>query len=114
MNALDAILRADDCMAVLTRDVSVRLIDISGSGCLLESDSRLREGLTGTLRVQIETAEYLDDVRIVRCASAEGAFRIGAEFLWTTSPGERSLRRVLNRLQTRVLGPALNGSIRRM
>ena len=45
MDALDVILKANDLVAVLGREVSVRLLDISASGCLLESASRLTLGL---------------------------------------------------------------------
>lgn len=105
MDVIDIILRANDVVAVLARDVSVRLIDISASGCLLESDSRLREGTTGTVRVVVDGVEYVDDVRIMRSTPTEGsrAYRLGAEFLWTTNPGERSLRRVLASLQPSAL-----------
>ena len=37
MVPLDAILQASDLVAVLGREISVRLLDISASGCLLES-----------------------------------------------------------------------------
>ena len=102
MDALDAILRSNDLVAVLGREVPVRLIDISSSGCLLESGSRLEKGTTGSLRVVFEGLEYSDDVRIMRCRPSEGSsslYYLGAEFLWTTSPSERSLRRVLATLQ---------------
>ena len=102
MEALDAILRAHDVVAVLGRDVSVRLVDISNSGCLIQSATRLAEGTTGTLRLTFDGVDYVDDVRIVRCQAptvGDSWFRLGAQFLWTTHPGERSLRRVLAGLQ---------------
>ena len=102
MEALDAILRAHDVVAVLGRDVSVRLVDISNSGCLIQSETRLAEGTTGTLRLTFDGVDYVDDVRIVRCQAptvGDSWFRLGAQFLWTTHPSERSLRRVLAGLQ---------------
>ena len=51
MDALDAILKSNDLVAVLGREINVRLVDISVSGCLLESTSRLEKGTTGSLRV---------------------------------------------------------------
>lgn len=102
MDALDAILRSNDLVAVLGREVPVRLVDISNSGCLLECGSRLEKGTTGSLRVTFEGLEYSDDVRIMRCRGTEGSgsfYYLGAEFLWTSSPGERSLRRILATLQ---------------
>jgi hypothetical protein len=101
-DALHALLSADDLVAVLGREVPVRLMDISSAGCLLESSYRLQKGATGLLRVSFEGLEYVDDIRVMRCLEAEGAsghFQLGAEFLWTTSPHERSLRRVIAKLQ---------------
>ena len=103
MDALDVILKANDLVAVLGREVSVRLLDISASGCLLESASRLVLGSTGSLLVNFEGKEYVDDVRIMRCRQFEGssgAYQIGAEFLWTNTPHDRSLRRVVTHLQS--------------
>lgn len=102
MDALDAILKANDLVAVLGREVPVRLVDISGSGCLLESSNRIEKGTTGTLRVVFDGLEYTDDVRVMRCRPCEGSstlYHLGAEFLWTTSPREQSLRRILAALQ---------------
>lgn len=102
MDALDAILQANDVVAVLGREISVRLVDISVSGCLLESANRIEKGTTGSLRVMFEGQEYFDDIRVMRCRPSEGSsslYFLGVEFLWTTSPHERSLRRVLTTLQ---------------
>lgn len=102
MERLDAILRAPDVVAVLGRDVPVRLVDISNSGCLVQSEIRIEEGTTGTLRLTHRGVDYVDDVRIVRCQAPKGGdswFRIGVQFLWTTHPHERSLRRVVAGLQ---------------
>jgi hypothetical protein len=103
---LDAILNASDLVAVLVRDVQVTIIDISSAGCLLESPNRLEEGTTGLLRVAFEGTEYLDDIRVMRsreCAGGSGRYQAGAEFLWTTSPHDRSLRRVVAKLRGGVL-----------
>lgn len=102
MDALDTILRAGDLAAVLGREVAVSLVDISASGCLLESDRRLVVGTTGSLRVLFEGTVYSDDVRIIRCCECEGSsrpYQFGAEFLWTNSLRDQSLRRVVSRLQ---------------
>lgn len=102
MTTLDAILQASDVVAVLGRDVRVRLVDVSNSGGLIHSEARLAEGTTGTLRLKFDGAEYVDDVRIIRCRPTNAAdhwFELGAEFLWTSHPGEGSLRRVIVSLQ---------------
>jgi hypothetical protein len=102
---LDALLGAPDVVAVLGRDVAVRLIDISNSGCMIQSETRLAEGTTGTLRLSYGGADYVDDVRIVRCQAptADGWYRLGAQFLWTSNPSERSLRRVIAGVQPEAL-----------
>lgn len=96
---LKAVLSAHDLVAVLGREVPVRVVDISTSGCLLESESRLDAGVMGTLRVSYDGQQYVDDVRVMRCNTCEGAsglYQMGAAFLWTTRPDHKSLRRVIN------------------
>ena len=105
---LDAILRANDVVAVLAREVPVRLVDISGSGCRLESAHRIEVGTTGTVRVRFEGVDYFDDVRVMRCVAFDGSsslYQAGAEFLWTTRPAEQSLRRIVPRLEAGALKP---------
>src|SRR4051795_8747039 len=106
MDALDRILASDNLVSVLGREVRVRVLEISGSGCLFESRSRVPLGGAGSLVVTIDACEYSDDIRIVRCQELEGSsagFRVGAEFLWTTRPAELSLRRIVNRLHAAVV-----------
>jgi hypothetical protein len=117
MDALDGILSADDLVAVLGREVPVRLVDISASGCLLESSSRLEVGTHGMLRVIYDNQEFADDVRIMRCQAFSGSstlYHAGAEFLWTAPPRDRSLRLVLPRLQFALLKDPRFESGRRM
>ena len=99
---IDDVLSADDCVGVITREVRVRLVNISTSGCLIESSSRLEPGTAGDLRIRVGCDIYADDVRIARVQQVQGAggtWHVGAEFLWTTQPGTRSLRRVVSRLR---------------
>lgn len=98
----DDVLAADDVVGVLTREVRVRLVNISASGCLVESGHRLEPGTAGRLRVSVGGESYSDDVRVARVQQRQGAagtWHIGAEFLWTSQPGPRSLRRVVSRLR---------------
>jgi hypothetical protein len=46
--------------------------------------------------------EYGDDVRVARCTRLEGSseYHLGLEFLWTTAPGERSMRRMIDGLRS--------------
>ena len=101
MDSIRFILQSKDLLAVLGREIPVRLVNISGSGCLVATTSSLHEGATASVRLDVEGVEYTDDVRVVRCTRIEGSseYHLGMEFLWTTAPGERSMRRVIARLQ---------------
>jgi hypothetical protein len=117
MDALDAILRADDLVAVLGREVAVRLLEISASGCLLECNNRLDVGRHGSLRVVFEGKEYSDDVRIMRCREVSGSsalYHAGAEFVWTAPPQVGSLRLILPKLQLALLKETRLERVRRM
>jgi PilZ domain len=117
MDALDAILQANDVVAVVAREVGVRLVDISVSGCLLESSRQLSLGAMGTLLVTFEGRTLVDDVRVIRCRLSEGSsgiYHIGAEFLWTNAPHDGSLRRIVTRLQASAIRTATWDESRRM
>jgi len=88
--------------AVLIRDIPVCLLDVSLSGCLLESRTRLQAPVAGQLSVTVNGEPRVDDIRLSRCVFVEGsgvAYRAGAEFLWIELPGERSLRRAVRLFQ---------------
>jgi len=98
---LRSILGAPDLMGVLTRDVGVRMLNASPSGCLLETVGAIPSGTVARLRMRIEQSGFGDDVRVTRCRRVEGAgatHRMAVEFLWTTQAGTRSLRRKLRTL----------------
>ena len=110
MDAIRFILRSNDLVAVLGRDIPVRLLNISGSGLLVAATSTLHEGTTASVRLDFQGVEYTDDVRVVRCTRIEGSseYHLGMEFLWTTAPGERSMRRLtasLNAIGTLAVQP---------
>ena len=87
-------------LAVLTRDVRVRIINCSSSGCLVETGVRLEVGTVGSLRLVLDGDEFTDEVRVVRCQPIEGAgsvHHVGAEFLWTLPPDRQSLRLAMRR-----------------
>lgn len=101
-NALAQLLGADDLLGVIGRDTQVHLLNISGSGCLLESRARVEPGTVGTLQMTVNADVFCDDVRVARCQRIEGAgevYHIGVAFLWTSSPGPSSLRRLVTRLR---------------
>ena len=90
-NAIDG----PDVIGLLARSVPTRLLDISRTGCLLESHQHLEDGMVGELRLHVDRQVFLDDVRVTRCVLVKGSgsvYRIGAEFLQTRRPGDRSIR----------------------
>ena len=97
MDSIRFILRSTDLVAVLGREIPMRLINISGSGCLVATNRPLPEGSAASVRLEVRGVEYTDDVLVARCTRVEGSseYHLGMEFLWTTAPGERSMRRVI-------------------
>jgi hypothetical protein len=81
--------------------MTVTLVEISRSGCLLETRHQIDVGTLGMLHVEVDGREYGDAVRIARCLAVPGAghrFHVGAEFVWLDTPGDRSLRRFASTL----------------
>jgi len=98
----DSSMNGTETRAVLIRDVPVCLLNVSLSGCLLESRTRLQTPVAGQLRVIVNGEARVDDIRLSRCVFVEGSgvvYRAGAEFLWTDLPGERSVRRAVSWFQ---------------
>jgi hypothetical protein len=80
---------------VLVREIGVRIINVSGTGCLIESQRRMEVGTVGTLRLQFGNGEFVDDIQVGRCQAIAGAgsvYHIGIKFLWTTPRHPRSIR----------------------
>jgi len=87
-----------ELVGVLTREVATRLVEISRSGCLLESSQRIEEGTVATLRLDVRGQAYTEEVRATRCVAVAGSgssYLIGIEFLKTGAAHEMSIRRAL-------------------
>jgi len=84
----------ESTLAVLTRELPVRVLNCSSSGCLLESIGRVDVGTVASLRLMVEEEELLDLLQVVRFQPIEGgsSYHAGAEFLWTVAPTVQSLR----------------------
>jgi len=88
-----------ELVGVLTREIPTRLIEVSRSGCLLESGHRIEEGTVGVLRIEVDGHTYLEDIRATRCVAIAGsgsAYLVGVEFLQTGRPDGPSIRRALS------------------
>jgi hypothetical protein len=97
-------------LGVILTNTSLRAIEISRTGCLLECSRRIAIGTTGELRLKIERRTYSDVVKVTRCQRLEGAatsYRLGVEFLLTRRPSTSSLRWAVNSLlEAKGLSPA--------
>jgi pilus assembly protein Flp/PilA len=97
---------ANEVLGVLARSIPARLVEISRSGCLLESRQRVDDGTIGELRLMVGGELLRDDVRVTRCVLVEGSgasYLVGAEFVLTRRPGESSMRRAVNDVLRRVI-----------
>jgi hypothetical protein len=82
-------------VGILTREFDVRIINISASGCLIETVRRMEIGTVGALRLRVGNEEYLDVIQVVRnqpLAGAGSTCRVGVKFLSTTPRGAGSIR----------------------
>lgn len=107
MVTFDTILSRADLITVLNRHIDVRVLDVSSSGCLLESDCEVAVGTVGSLQLEASGREYADPIRITRSQAIPGGGErhlLGAEFVWLTLPNPRSVRR----LARSVAGVGLN------
>jgi hypothetical protein len=87
-------------VAALTTDIQIRVLNVSGAGCLVEAGRALEIGSVATLRIRFAGGDFEDTVQIVRCQQITGAgavFHLGASFLTTTAPSIESLRYVMRR-----------------
>jgi PilZ domain len=107
MDAVRVLLTTQVVIGVLGRDHTVRLLEISRAGCLLESSRPVAVGTVGSLVVRVEGTEYVDRLRVARCeevAGAGGRHRLGAQFLSLYLPGDKSLRRYVAELAAAAQG----------
>ena len=92
---MPGVLTGPSVIALLGRDVVVRLLEISRSGCLFESSHAMPISTIAALSVEIDGREYVDEVRVSRSRLLAGAgerYEVGVEFLWLRPPREQSLR----------------------
>jgi hypothetical protein len=99
---------SSEIFGVLARNIPSRLVEISRSGCLLESSHRIEDGTVGELRLEVDGATLVDDVRVTRCVRIEGAgasYLVGAEFVQIRRPAEQSIRRAVTGVLRRLAQP---------
>jgi hypothetical protein len=90
----------DPWIATLVRTVPVKLLDVSRSGCRLESGRALETGVCGQLVIELDGRLRMQDIRVARCQAREGTgsiYQVGAELLRTRRLTDRSVRMAVRR-----------------
>ena len=88
--------------ATLTRELPVRVIDASASGCLVESQRRMEVGTIGTLQLTLAGQDCRDDFEVMRCDAVQGVpnvYHVGVRLLWTRPRRAGSIRHAVASLQ---------------
>ena len=88
----------DRRLVVVIREIPVRLVNCSRSGCLFEADRSLDAGTAGTLSLLMDGHELADHILVTRCQPIAGAgslHHIGARLLWVEAPSAHTIRRGL-------------------
>jgi hypothetical protein len=83
---------------LLSRHIPTRLVEISRSGCLLESPHRIDEGTVGALSLEVRGQTFTGDVRATRCVAIAGMgsrYLVGVEFLDTGRIDGTSIRHAI-------------------
>ena len=89
---------------VLVREVPVRVLDLSASGCLVAVDSGVPSGTAGELRLTMAGKAYAEAVRVLRSTGRPGSTPA------VTVAGEFALgRRPRTRVQIRSIVPRREG-----
>ena len=86
-------------LGVAVDSIEIRLIEVSRSGCLLESSRQVAPGTAAEIRVDFDGRVLIEALRVTRCKRIEGAgpvYRLGAEFIRTRQLDDWSLRRALH------------------
>ena len=89
----------DEELGALTSELSVRVLNGSATGCLVECPCPLKVGTVAGLRVNFHGHEYDDPVQVMRCQPivGGGVFHVAMEFLSTTPPYAGTLRYAIHR-----------------
>jgi hypothetical protein len=88
-------------LAVLPFPMTVRVLDISLSGVLLQSAHPVGPGARGSLRLNLDGVPFTADVEVQRVSptpddTSPERFRIGAKFVSTTREHQQIIERFIN------------------
>jgi len=88
-------------LAVLTRELRVRLLNCSASGCLVETNVRLDVSTVASLSLQMDGRRFSDDVLVEWCKAIAGGgarYHVGLRFVWTAPAAPDTLRMMSHQL----------------
>lgn len=88
-------------VGVLRHDVTVRVLDVSPTGCLLETNMLVENGREGTLRIVLDGQELVERITVVRCQPLHGAGTrclVGVRFSSATARPEGRLQAVVSQV----------------
>jgi hypothetical protein len=88
-------------LAVLTRELRVRLLNCSASGCLVETNVRLGVSTVASLSLQFDGQHFTDDVLVTWCKAIAGGgarYHVGLRFIWTAAAAPNTLRMMSHQL----------------
>jgi hypothetical protein len=88
-------------LAVLTRELRVRLLNCSASGCLVETNVRLDVSTVASLSLHIDGRRFTDDVLVAWCKAMAGGgarYHVGLRFIWTAAAAPDTLRMMSHQL----------------
>jgi len=80
---------------LLIRTISIQLVDLSLSGCLLRSTDDMPVGANGELHVDMGGKKYCDAVYVTRSLQLQGSgdgHDVVGEFLWGSRPDGGTVR----------------------
>lgn len=81
-------------LAILPVSMSVRILDISLSGVLVEARQPAKEGTYGRLRLDMAGMPFVADIEVRRVAGGgSGTYRIGAMFRDLSSDHQQMIAR---------------------
>jgi PilZ domain len=89
-----------DVQPVLTQELSVRVVNLSAGGCLVESRQWIEVGTIARLQLQVGTEVCEDDVEVVRCETIgrdPALYRLGVRLLRTRPRQPGSIRHAVAR-----------------
>lgn len=90
-----------DGLAVLTRELRMRMLNCSATGCLVEVNVPLAVSTVASLTVHFEGRQFRDDVLVAWCKAVPGGgarYHAGLRFVWTDAAPPDALRIMAHQL----------------